>query len=134
MRVYESPMRDAITALLLRDGPMKAAEIAEALDVPRKKVDATLIYTRSKYGSQFFRIESYARQVGVKGREAPVYEIGPEPDAPRPKMNSKRDRKQIQQRYRDKNRVIIRARNRKRMGTTSNHFLDILGTKLTEVR
>lgn len=134
MRVYESPMRDAITEAIERDGPMTGAELAQVLNVPRKKIDSSLIHTRHKYGTQFFRISGYVRQVGIGGREAPIYAIGPEPDEPRPKMNSKRDRKKIQQRYRDKNKLVIRARNRKRKGTTSNPFLDILGIKLTEVR
>lgn len=134
MRIYKSPIRDAITEAIERDGPMTGAELADTLNVPRKQIDSSLAHARYEYGTKFFRISGYARQVGIGGREAPIYAIGPEPDEPRPKMNSKRDRKKIQERYRDKNRAVIRARDRKRKGITSNHFLDILGTKLTEVR
>lgn len=129
-RAYTSPVRDAISALLERDGPLTAAEITHQLGLDRTKVDSSIIHARQKYGTQFFRIAAYQRQVGVGGREAPMYGIGPEPDARRPRMDTKRDKQLIQERYRDKYRAVLRLRDRKRKGSRSNHFLDILGVRL----
>lgn len=133
-REYKSPTRDAIYALLERDGPMTAAEIAYALGKLHKTIAASIAAARSDHGTKYFRIVSYQRQVGVQGREAPVYGIGPDPDARRPAMNTPRDKRAIKQRYAEKNKLIRRARDRKRRGIQSNHFLDILGIKLTDVR
>ena len=119
--------RNAIYKLLETNGPMTAAQIAEELSFKRKRVDASIIEARAKYGTKFFRITGYERKVGVQGREAPLYGIGPRPDVPRPEMNTESDRKKIQQRYRDKYRYILRIRDQKRRHGSVNHFMMILG-------
>lgn len=119
--------RNAIFKLLETEGPMTAAEITEALNFTRKRVDASIVEARKKYGTQFFRITGYRRQVGVQGREAPIYGVGPKEDVPKPKMDTHRDRKKIQERYREKNRYILRLRNQRRRHGPLNPFLMILG-------
>lgn len=119
--------RNAIFKLLQEQGPMTAAEIAEALEFTRKRVDASIIEARAKYSTQFFRITGYVRQVGVQGREAPIYGVGPKPDVKRPPMNTSEDKRRIQERYREKHKYIIRLRTHKRRHGAINPFFLALG-------
>lgn len=130
-RDYETPIRDVLLAWLESDGPLTAAELAQMTGFTRHQVDSCLIHSRKKYGTQFFRIDSYRRQVGVGGREAPLYAVGPDPDAVRPRMDTARDRKATQERYRQKNKALLRARDRKRRGgKTQASIFDLLGASL----
>lgn len=129
-REYDTPLRDLLLAWLESDGPMTAAELEAVTRVPRKKISACINYTRSTYGTKYFRIASYMRQVGVGGREAPIYGVGPMRDAPRPRMNTAADKKAIQQRHREKYRALIRLKDRARKGKQHAHFLDILGVRV----
>jgi len=119
--------RDAILALLAEQGPLTAAQIAEELNKTRRSIDGALNGARKKYGTQYFRIAGYARQVGIRGREAPQYAPGPKPDAKRPDMRTDEDAKRIQARYREKYRYILRLRTQKRRHGSINPFLAILG-------
>ncbi len=117
----------AIEKLLREQGPMTAAEIAEALEFTRSRVDASIIEARKRYGTTHFRITGYKRQVGIQGREAAVFAAGPGKDVPRPAMDTLDDRRAIQQRYRDKYRYILRMRNQKRRHGALNPFLLVMG-------
>ena len=133
-RDYASPVRDRIVELLTREGRLTAAEIADHLELPRASVDKALSYARRQYGSEVFRIAGYRRQVGNKGRAAALFAAGPGKDAPRPRLDTKPARRVLAKRFREKHAALLRARDRKRRGVVGNHFLDILGVKLTEVR
>lgn len=127
-REYETPLRDLLLAWLESDGPMTAAELEAVTGVPRKKISACINHARSSYGTKYFRIASYMRRVGVGGREAPVYGVGPMRDAGRPRMNTAADKKAIQQRHREKYRMVRRLKDRKRRGRdVSNIFFNTLG-------
>jgi DNA-binding transcriptional regulator GbsR (MarR family) len=119
--------RNAIARLLQEEGPLTAAEITEALQFNRKRVDASIVEARKKYGTDIFRIAGYKRQVGVGGREAPIYAVGPGQDARRPKMNTAEDKKKIQERYREKHKYILRLRTHKRRHGEINPFFLALG-------
>lgn len=119
--------RNAIEKLLREQGPMTAAEISEALGFNRKRVDASIVEARKRYRHQIFRIAGYKRQVGVQGREAPIYGLGPDKDMRRPRMNTPKDKKAIQERYREKYRYILRLRTQKRRHGFLNPFLLTMG-------
>ena len=119
--------RNAISKLLMHEGPMTAAEIAETLEFNRKRVDGSIVEARKRYGSEVFRITGYRRQVGIQGREAPVYAVGPGVDARRPRMDTKRDIQKIKERYREKYKYILRLRDQKRRHGSINPFMLIMG-------
>lgn len=119
-------IREAILALIGDEGPMTAAEITEALGITRRSVDSS-IHEMRDYGTKFLRITSYKRQRGRGGREAPVYGLGPGQDAKRPVMNTPEEAKKRQERYREKNRFILRVRQQKKRHGTVNPFLLVLG-------
>lgn len=119
--------RNIIEKLLREQGPMTAAEITEALGFTRTRVDGSIVEARKRYGHQIFRIAGYKRQVGVQGREAPIYGIGPDKDVRRPQMDSPKDKKRIQERYREKYKIIIRLRDQKRRKGYLNPFFLALG-------
>lgn len=86
--------RDAITQALKENGPMSVVEIMEATGFGRLQVNSCMTTARHNHPGRYFRITDYRRQVGVKGREIPVYAAGRGRDAPRPvfeKAESKRD-------------------------------------------
>ncbi len=119
--------RNAIYKLLQEQGPITAAEIADALEFTRRRVDSSIITSRKEYGTEHFRIAGYKRQVGIQGHEAAIFAAGPGYDVRRPKMNTQNDRRKIQERYREKYRHILRMRNQKKRHGTLNPFLLILG-------
>ncbi len=129
MTRFKSPIRDKVIECLTEHGPQTAQEIAENSGLAYEKVIDAICGSRSKYGTQHFRITAYRRPVS-SGSVAPVYTLGPGRDAYKPKMNTPEDRKRIQERYREKNRAIIRARTRKSRGIKPNPFFDILGITL----
>ena len=121
--------RNAIVKLLNEQGPMTAAEIADALEFNRKRVDGSIVKARQAHGTEIFRIAGYRRQVGIQGREAAIYALGPGDDARRPRMDTKRDRQRIKERYREKYKYILRLRDQKRRNGSINHFLLALGVR-----
>lgn len=63
---------------------MSVPELVEHLGWPRNRINACLTTARANHPGKFFRIVSYRKQVGVQGRETPVYSATPGPDARRP--------------------------------------------------
>ena len=78
----------AILDAIRSRGPLSAAEMASALQVPRSKVDSAVHAARKGGNRRVLRIASYRRNIGTGhgGREIPVYGLGPGEDAPRPEM------------------------------------------------
>ena len=106
---------------------MTAAEITDYLGWERRRVNMCITTAREDHGTKFFRITSYRRQQGHGGREAPVYGVGPQKDAPRPVMNSPEDERARKKRYRDRNRAVINLRNRaRRSKTVTNPFEQLI--------
>lgn len=84
-----STTRDAITAALKEHGPMSVLEIMEVTGFGRLKVNACLNTARHDHPGRYFRIVSYRRNVGVQGREIPVYSASMGRDVPRPVFDKK---------------------------------------------
>lgn len=78
--------RDAITAALRECGPMSVPELVEHLGWKRNRVNAAMTTARANHPGKFFRIVRFRKQVGVQGRETPIYAAGPGPDAKRPEF------------------------------------------------
>lgn len=76
--------RDAITAALKECGPMSVIELVDHLGWGRNRINACMTTARANHPGKFFRIVRYQLQVGVRGRETPVYAAGRGRDAPRP--------------------------------------------------
>lgn len=76
--------RDAITAALKECGPMSVPELMEHLGFKRNRINTAMTTARANHPGVFFRIVSYRKQIGVSGRETPVYSASKGPDAPRP--------------------------------------------------
>lgn len=119
--------RNAIVQGLLEHGNLSAAEITEVLGLTRRVVDASLIGARKTYGTKFFRISAWRRQLGTGGREIPVYALGPGRDTRRPTLGAEAH-KEVKQRYVDANRAAINVRNRIRRGRTTglNPFAQLM--------
>lgn len=104
--------RDAITQALRECGPMSVPEIAEHLGMPRYLVNTAMTTARRNHPGRFFRIVRYRPQVGVSGRETPIYSASYGPDAPRPIF----DTAQGQRDYYRRNRMRLAVDRRKRRG------------------
>lgn len=107
--------RDAITAALKECGPMTAPELAHYLGWERNRVNTCLTTARNNHPGKFFRIVRYQRQVGVQGRETPVYHASAGPDAPRPTFDAEHKRA-TQQRYYQRNRAMFAMGRKLRTG------------------
>lgn len=92
--------RDAITAALKECGPMSVPEIAEHLGMARNRVNTCMTTARKNHPGRYFRIVRYRPQVGVSGRETPIYSASPGPDAPRPAFDVAQGRRDYYQRNR----------------------------------
>lgn len=105
--------RDAITAALKECGPMSVPEIAEHLGLARNVINTCMTTARKRYPGKFFRIVRYRLQIGVSGRETPIYSASPGPDAPRPVFDKAEGRRSHYQR----NRARLAAERYRRRGT-----------------
>lgn len=94
---------------------MTVPELVEYLGLPRNKVNAAMTTARKNHPGKVFRIVRYRKQMGVQGRETPIYAAGPGPDAPRPDFGEvhKQERRQ---RYYLSNRAIWATRRKSRAG------------------
>lgn len=94
---------------------MTVPELVEYLGWPRSRVNAAVTTARNNHPGKFFRIVRFRAQVGVQGRETPVYAAGPGPDAKRPDFGEvhKQERRH---RYYLSNRAIWAARRKTRTG------------------
>lgn len=118
--------RTAIQQVLRDYGPLSAAEITDILQMHRKTVNASIIKARQTHGTQFFRIVHWKLHTGSGGREIPIYDNGPGPDAKRPHFGPEAAARR-QKRYVDKMRLVINARNRvRRGGSIPNPFQQLI--------
>jgi hypothetical protein len=144
-REYKSPTRDAILAHLRENDnePITPAQLAQKLGKHLKAIEAAVRLMRSVTGGKtnLLYITGYKRCEG-KGMWAPLLaevpaEGDPPADAKKPKAYTF---KQRQDRYRDKNRALLRARDRQRRPKTpkteaqlmASNWLAVLG--VTSVR
>ena len=122
--------RDSIVDALKKYGPISAAELAEVTGLTRGQINWCLNHSREAHGTKFFRISSWRRQEhGKKGNLIPVYGIGRyRPDAPRPVVNTKEERRACHARYRERNRIKLLVKGRARAGSTlaSNPFAQLI--------
>jgi len=103
--------RDAITRALRECGPMSVPELVEHLDWPRSRVNACLTTARTNHPGKLFRIVGYRTQVGVQGRETPIYAAVPGPDAKRPEFDKDRVRARKHSYYlRNRARAVVRRK------------------------
>lgn len=96
-RVYDAPTRAAIIAAIMEHGPLSAADLSARLNMDRKTIDSSIRFAR-KPGNKILYICKYRRNIGIRGRHAPIYDLGNLPDVQAPS----RDRKATMQRYRAK--------------------------------
>ncbi len=114
--------RDAITAALKEMGPMSALELVEHLGWSRNRVNACMTTARANHPGKFFRIVAYRKQVGVQGRETPIYSAGPGPDAKRPTFDENHVTTR-RQGYYQRNRARFAASRKRRTGAPSASWL-----------
>lgn len=135
-RVYATPMRDRVLALLkeydpedTEQEPFTAKNLTRLLGTTRRSVDSVIHHCRLPDKPKLVYIRGHVRNTGDhKGQMAPIYALGDLPDARPPRQFTA---KQIQERYRQKHRPIIRLRDRKRRaGGNVNHWLGILDPSL----
>lgn len=107
--------RDAIAQALRECGPMSAPEIAEHLGLARNVINTCMTTTRKNHPGKFFRILRYRPQIGVSGRETPIYSASPGPDAPRPVFDKAEGRRSHYQR----NRARLAIERNRRRGTSA---------------
>lgn len=117
--------RDAILAAIREHGPMTAAEIAETTGKKRSAIDSALVAMR-KRGSFYVRVSGYRRQIGGAGIAAGIFALGPGKDVPREDLGGKEGHRQRNERYREKNRMVIRAKTAIRRGVTLNPFSQLI--------
>lgn len=92
--------RDAITQALRECGPMSVEEIAQHTGLRRMNVNTAMTTARRDHPGRYFRIIRYQPNVGVQGRETPIYSASRGPDAPRPAFDKAQSRKDYYQRNR----------------------------------
>lgn len=110
--------RNAITASLKECGPMSVMEIAEHLGMRRNRVNTAMTTARGRYPGKWFRIVRYRKQVGVQGRETPIYSASPGPDVPRPSFGEEHVR-EMRLDYYQRNRARLFVERRVRAGFVS---------------
>lgn len=107
--------RDAITAALKECGPMSVPELVEHLGMARNRINNAMTTARKNHPGRYFRILRYQPQVGVSGRETPIYSATPGPDAPRPVFDKAKGRADHYQR----NRARLAVERYRRRGTAA---------------
>lgn len=90
---------------------MTCAEVAEALGWPHSRAHETIANARRWQPGKVFRVVRYRKTMG-KGKDPSVYAVQAGPDVPRPVIDRKARRKEIERRYQRKNQAIINARER----------------------
>jgi len=106
---YEPINRRQIVAALQEHGPMTRHEIAEHLGWPIAKVGTTMSSTRWLLPGKVLRIVGYRAITGRYARDVAVFAAQAGPDLARPAADPVQRRQAAQARYRDKNRVAIKA-------------------------
>lgn len=100
-----SPTRLAVcNALSIQ--PMTMREIVQFTGLSMSKVNGCIMHWREVSGNKVFRIRCWQYEEGQGVGYLPVWALGPGPDAPKPGV----DRRERDQRWRERNRMLIRAR------------------------
>lgn len=127
MRIYKSPTRDAIAALLVDGVPRSVPEISQELNLHIKAVEASIrdARLRNGIGLKGFVIAEWHHYRGKGGRASPMYLNGGcgRVDLRRPKA----DPKDNSRRYAAKMKAVIRAKNAAKHGRQINPWLQLLG-------
>lgn len=97
---------------------MSVPEIAEHLGMARNRINTCMTTARKNHPGRYFRIVRYRPQVGVSGRETPIYSASPGPDAPRPEFGPQHKRERDRNYYQS-NRALWAARRKARTGQTT---------------
>ncbi|MBK9309160.1 MAG: hypothetical protein IPN12_00165 [Rhodocyclaceae bacterium] len=113
------PLRPAILALLDRDGPMRAAEIAQALNRNQRTVSSMLRYIKQTQPDAV-HITRYDRSLVTSGKWGAVWALGPGTDARPPRPLS---RAEVNARHEHKWGAVRRARERVRRGRPAHGWL-----------
>ncbi len=90
---------------------MTCAEVAEVLGWTHSRAHETIANARRWQPGKVFRVVRYRKTMG-KGKDPSVYAVQSGPDVPRPVIDRKARRKEIDRRYQRKNQAIINARER----------------------
>ena len=114
--------RDAVTAALKECGPMSVMELVDHLGWGRNRINACMTTARANHPGKFFRIVRYQLQVGVRGRETPVYAAGRGRDAPRPAFDQEHA-KTVHRRNYLRNRAHRAAQRKRREGAPPASWL-----------
>lgn len=110
-------IRTALVAAITEHGPMTAAELADVTGLDRKQVNGAFIKAR---GLGLFHIAAWRRQPpGQRGAMAPVYNLGDQPDAPKPRARTQRERNAT---YRKRHRAVLRAKALKTSGAQQHRL------------
>lgn len=100
-----SPTRQAVCDALF-DQTMTMRDIVTFTGLTMSQVHGCIAHWRSAMGSRVFRICRWQYESGQGVGYLPVWALGPGPDAPKPEV----DRRERDQRWRERNRMLIRAR------------------------
>lgn len=117
--------RSRIIAALTEAGPMTSPELAEYLNLPTDTVSACIASARWLLPEQVFRIVRHQPLIGRRGRDLAVYAAEAGPDVQRKPINLAKRRKEVEARYRKKNRALINARNRAKSPAPANPWLQL---------
>lgn len=115
-----SHVGDMLLAALIAYGPMTAKDLVEQLKLTRRSVDSAIHY--AKVRNKRMHISNW-RRPEHQGALAPLYSFGPGVDAERPKPLTG---KQINKKYRAKNRALINARVRVRRASKAPTWAAVL--------
>ena len=106
--------RAQLIAALKQHGPMTAADLADRLDMPHRKVGEVIASARFRQPGMIFRIVRYVPVTGKRLRDVCIFAAEAGTDVKRkPYQGGKfeKRRAEAKARYRDKHRATINARN-----------------------
>lgn len=122
-RNYHSPTRDIIIAAIKEAGPMSSAQLVEYTGLSRRSIDSAVHFARFGAQRKLLYIKTHIRNYGLRGKPAPVYNVGARKDAEPPASDRAADRR----RYAEKMRAVVRLRDQKRQhGKTLHPWLQQL--------
>jgi hypothetical protein len=122
-RLYDSPARNEVIAVLREHKRMTSQEIADLLGRKACTVNQTIMRTRAAKpgGRKWFRIAAWGRNVDSNmGHIAMIWEISELADKRRPPPAGP---KVIQARYYQKRKAVLNLRHKARSGQPINHWL-----------
>lgn len=103
------PTQQAIIDALRREGPMKASDIPDVVDLTESGIRRAIDRMRDAHGSEAIYVHSYHLWRGTSAKDTKVWAAGPGVDAKRPTFG-KKARIERQRRYRANNKVEINRR------------------------